>query len=194
MSAAVQAGADALGFVFASRSPRCLNAARACELVALVPALVTSVGLFLDQEAEEVARVLDTVPLGLLQFHGMEDAAYCSQFGLPYIKAVSMQGPGALQTAIEAYPDAAGLVLDSHAPGGIGGTGQVFDWSLAGGSALPLILAGGLNAGNVAEAITAVRPWAVDVSSGVEAAPGIKNAEKIMKFMEEVSRGDRCGS
>lgn len=194
VNAAVQCGADALGFVFAPRSPRRVQPSDARSLAASVPALVTSVGLFMDQPADEVARVLEEVPLGLLQFHGSEDAAYCKQFGLPYIKAVSMQNAASVAEAAGAHASAAGLVLDSHQPGGIGGTGEVFDWSLATGGAMPVLLAGGLNAGNVAAAIVAVRPWAVDVSSGVEDAPGIKNAEKISNFMQEVNRGDRIGS
>lgn len=183
--AAVLAGADALGFVFAPRSKRVLNSERAAELVSGVPAFVSRVGLFMDQDFEEVAIILDHVPLTLLQFHGSEDAEFCRQFGLPYIKAVSMDSGAAVERADKEYPDAAALLLDSHPAGGAGGTGMVFDWSLVPECALPLVLAGGLAPGNVRQAIAQVRPWAVDVSSGVESAPGIKSEELMQKFIQE---------
>jgi phosphoribosylanthranilate isomerase len=183
--AAVLAGADALGFVFAPRSKRVLDAGLAAGLVRKVPAFVSRVGLFMDQEAGEVAGVLDRVPLNLLQFHGSEDADYCRQFGMPYMKAVSMESDRSVPQALIDYPDAAALLLDSHSPGGTGGTGAVFDWALIPESALPIVLAGGLNPGNVREAVKRVRPWAVDVSSGVEDAPGIKNAEMMREFIRE---------
>ena len=194
--AAVSAGADAIGFVFAVGSKRLLEPARAAQLSGLVPAFVARVGLFLDQDAEEVTRVLDQVPLTLLQFHGTEDGAYCRQFGLPYIKAIGI-GPGpadeldtthAMDRSGAEFSDAAGLLLDSHEPGGLGGTGQVFDWNRIGHSSLPLILAGGLTVGNVRDAVRRVKPWAVDVSSGVEDAPGIKNADAMQRFIKEAKR------
>lgn len=183
--AAVLAGADALGFVFAPRSKRVLDAGLAAGLVRKVPAFVSRVGLFMDQEAGEVAGVLNRVPLNLLQFHGSEDADYCRQFGMPYMKAVSMESDRSVPQALIDYPDAAALLLDSHSPGGTGGTGTVFDWALIPESALPIVLAGGLNPGNIREAVERVRPWAVDVSSGVEDAPGIKNAEMMREFIRE---------
>jgi phosphoribosylanthranilate isomerase len=183
--AAVLAGADALGFVFAPRSKRVLDAGLAAGLVRKVPAFVSRVGLFMDQEAGEVAGVLNRVPLNLLQFHGSEDADYCRQFGMPYMKAVSMESDRSVPQALIDYPDAAALLLDSHSPGGTGGTGTVFDWAMIPGSAMPIVLAGGLNPGNVREAVKRVRPWAVDVSSGVEDAPGIKNAEMMREFIRE---------
>jgi phosphoribosylanthranilate isomerase len=183
--AAVLAGADALGFVFAPRSKRVLDAGLAAGLVRKVPAFVSRVGLFMDQEAGEVAGVLDRVPLNLLQFHGSEDADYCRQFGMPYMKAVSMESDRSVPQALIDYPDAAALLLDSHSPGGTGGTGTVFDWAMIPGSAMPIVLAGGLNPGNIREAVERVRPWAVDVSSGVEDAPGIKNAEMMREFIRE---------
>jgi phosphoribosylanthranilate isomerase len=185
---AVAAGADALGFVFAPGSKRRLTLHQAAELVQRVPPFVTRVGLFLDQEASAVRAILDRVPLNLLQFHGREDGAYCGQFGRPYIKAVSMESPGAVQQAGLDYADAAGLLLDSHAPGGLGGTGETFDWRRVEPGRLPLILAGGLTPDNVAEAIRRVRPWAVDVSSGVETAPGIKSDDAVRKFILEAKR------
>ena len=183
--AAVAAGVDALGFVFAPRSKRVLDPAVAAELVAQVPAFVSRVGLFMDQDAPEVAAVLDRVPLNLLQFHGAEDAGFCRQFGLPYIKAVSMATENAVQQAEEAFPDASALLLDSHPAGQVGGTGVVFDWSAIPPVSMPLVLAGGLNPGNIRQAVQQVRPWAVDVSSGVESAPGIKSEQLMCEFIQE---------
>lgn len=182
--AAVACGADAVGFVFVPGSKRLIDPERARELAQSVPAFVARVGLFVDQDAEQLGKVLAQVPLSLLQFHGREDAAYCRQFGLPYIKAVSMNSRHALEQAEENYPDAAGLLLDSHEPGGLGGTGRSFNWSQVKQGACPLIVAGGLTPDNVATAVRRLNPWAVDVSSGVEDAPGIKNAEAIRRFVE----------
>lgn len=186
--AAVVAGADALGFVFAPRSKRVLTIPRAAELVTGVPAFVSRVGLFMDQDYEAVARILDQVPLNLLQFHGAEDAAFCRRFGLPYIKAVSMDSDRAVERAGQEYTDASALLLDSHPAGGVGGTGMVFDWSLISQSSLPLVLAGGLEPGNVRQAIERLKPWAVDVSSGVETAPGIKSVALMREFIKEAKR------
>ena len=186
--AAVVAGADALGFVFAPRSKRVLTIPRAAELVTGVPAFVSRVGLFMDQDYEAVSRILDRVPLNLLQFHGAEDAAFCRRFGLPYIKAVSMDSDRAVERAGQEYTDASALLLDSHPAGGVGGTGVVFDWSLITQSSLPLVLAGGLEPGNVRQAIERLKPWAVDVSSGVETAPGIKSEALMREFIKEAKR------
>ncbi len=183
--AAVAAGVDALGFVFTPRSKRALEPSRAAELVAAVPAFVSRVGLFMDQAAGDVARVLEEVPLNLLQFHGSEDPDYCRLFGRPYIKAVSMESERAVSAAAETWTDASALLLDSHAPGGVGGTGRMFDWKLVPHCPLPLVLAGGLTPANVREAVSLVRPWAVDVSSGVEDSPGIKNEQAIREFIKE---------
>ncbi|MDT8320513.1 MAG: phosphoribosylanthranilate isomerase [Xanthomonadales bacterium] len=187
LQAAIEAGADAVGFVFAPCSKRFLDGAAARQLAIGVPAFVSRVGLFMDAEYEQVRAVLDHVPLTLLQFHGREEAAFCRRFGLPYIKAVSMESPSSLADAEAAHPESAALLLDSHAPGGLGGTGQRFDWDLIRAASLPLILAGGLTAANVRAAVRRVRPWAVDVSSGIEDAPGIKNAEKMRTFIKEVN-------
>ena len=188
VQAAIRAGADALGFVFASRSKRVLDKPLAAELVAQVPAFISRVGLFMDQDSSEVVSILKQVPLNLLQFHGNEDADYCRQFGLPYIKAVSMVSDQAVVRAVNDYSDAAALLLDSHAPGGVGGTGAVFNWSLIPAVSLPIVLAGGLTPGNVRQAVKQVKPWAVDVSSGVEDSPGIKNDELMRVFIKEAKR------
>lgn len=191
VAAAVAAGADAVGFVFAPRSPRRLAPDQAVALAAATPAFVSRVGLFQDQEAQAVTRMLDMVPLSLLQFHGSESAEFCGQFGLPYIKAVSMRQDGALEAAEAEFGDAAGLLLDSHVPGQAGGTGTPFDWSRLRECALPVIVAGGLTPHNVFNVVRQYAPWGVDVSSGVESRPGIKDPELIRSFIEEVEHGDR---
>lgn len=182
---AVLAGVDALGFVFAPQSKRVLDPVVAAELVVKVPAFISRVGLFMDQDFEFVSGILEQVPLNLIQFHGSEDAEFCRRFGLPYIKAVSMDSDRAAQHAVSAFGDAAALLLDSHPVGGVGGTGVSFDWGLVPTVNLPLVLAGGLTPENVRQAVQQVRPWAVDVSSGVESAPGIKNDALISKFIKE---------
>ena len=187
--AAISCGADAVGFVFAAGSMRVIDPRKARELVHLVPAFVARVGLFLDQDAEQVGGILEQVPLSLLQFHGREDAAYCRQFGLPYIKAVSMNSGHAAEQAVEQaegeFSDAAALLMDSHKAGGLGGTGRAFDWTQIVQTGRPMILAGGLNPDNVRAAVRLVKPWAVDVSSGVEEAPGIKNTAGMRRFIEQ---------
>ena len=185
LRAAVAAGADALGFVFAPGSSRRLAVEEARVLVGQVPAFVSRVGLFMDQTRAEVEQVLQRVPLSLLQFHGREDAGFCRQFGLPYMKAVAMGSGGAPELAERDFADAAALLLDSHRAGGVGGTGQTFDWSGIPRMTLPLVLAGGLTPENVRRAVEQVRPWAVDVSSGVEDAPGVKNVEEMQAFIRE---------
>lgn len=178
---ATEAGADALGFIFAA-SPRQLTAERAVELLREASPGPLRIGLFMNQDAAFVNAVLAKVELDLLQFHGDEGNAFCSHFGLPFLKAVSMMGVDA-NTALGAYPDAVGLVLDSHAPGGAGGTGKTFDWGQPVTSDQPLWLAGGLNPDNVAEAIDIFKPYAVDVSSGVESAPGVKDHALVERFI-----------
>jgi len=188
--AAARYGADAVGLVFYPPSPRALDLDTARAVCAALPPFVTTVGLFLDAAAAEVRAVLERVPLDLLQFHGREDAAFCRGFGRPYIKTVGMGGDADLHAAARAFPDARGLLVDSHAPGAAGGTGETFAWEI-----LPderdfaLILAGGLTVENVADAVRRVRPEAVDVSSGVETAPGVKDERRIREFIEEARRG-----
>jgi len=193
LAAAVAAGADALGFVFYAPSPRHVTAQRALQLAAKLPAFVTRVGLFVNETEQVVRDVLATVPLDLLQFHGDEDAGYCAQFGRPWIKAARVRAGFDLLEYAAAFAGAegiAGLLLDAHVEG-YGGGGKTFDWSLIPRSLpLPVILSGGLNPGNVAEAVRVVKPWAVDVSSGVESARGIKDAQKIIDFVAGVRNAD----
>lgn len=190
-AAAVAAGADAVGLVFHPESPRYIHPEAAADIVSRLPAFVCAVGLFLDPDADAVSRVLDRVPLDLLQFHGREPPTLCRAFGRRYIKAVAMAGSVDPLTYAGEFPDAAGIVLDSHAPGEQGGTGATFDWNTIpvrlGG---PIILAGGLGPGNVGEAVSRFRPYGVDVSSGVERAPGIKDAQRMTAFIREVQRVD----
>jgi phosphoribosylanthranilate isomerase len=190
LNAALDAGADAVGFVFYPPSPRCLRTDAAAELVRGTPPFVTRVGLFVNAEPAEVRSILKAVPLDLLQFHGEEPADYCEQFGLPYIKAARVRPELDLLEFARAYPSARGLLLDAWVEA-YGGVGQSFDWSLIPGDlSLPVVLSGGLHAGNVAEAVANIQPWAVDVSSGVEVAKGIKDADKIAAFMAAVRTAD----
>ena len=188
VTASVQAGADALGFVFAPRSKRCISAEQAVDLVRAVPAFVCRVGLFMNAEADDVRRTLARVPLNLLQFHGDEAVDYCEQFDRPYIKAVSMAAGSDWRAVLRTHRNAAAFLLGSHAPGAPGGTGEVCDWDSSPAIDAPIVRAGGLTCENVAEAVRRVRPWAVDVSSGVEDAPGIKDPAKIRQFISEAKR------
>ncbi|MCB1675664.1 MAG: phosphoribosylanthranilate isomerase [Halioglobus sp.] len=190
--AAVRSGADAIGLVFYAGSPRAVTAARAAEIARQVPPFVSVVALFVDAPPAEVRRVLDAVPVDLLQFHGSEDAAYCGQFQRPWLKALSVRPGLDIDGASRAYGAARGLLLDAWRDGVPGGTGQTFDWNLAPRALrLPLVLAGGLHAGNVGAAIAALRPAAVDVSGGVERAPGLKCAQKIARFVAAVRAADQ---
>jgi len=190
--AAAQAGADAIGLVFYPPSPRAVDAAQARAIVDALPPFVCPVGLFLDGARADVAAVVEAVPLTLLQFHGREAAGFCEQFNRPYLKAVGMRSPADLETEARHHPQARALLADSCAPGQAGGTGEAFDWTCLGAErGYRLVLAGGLNPDNVAAAVTALRPDAVDVSTGVEAEPGRKDPERMQLFIEEVRRGDR---
>jgi phosphoribosylanthranilate isomerase len=184
LHAACDAGADALGFVFYEKSPRHLTIAAAAALVRDLPPFVQAVGLFVDADPAFIESVLREVPLDLLQFHGDETPADCARFGRPYIKAVRVNRDTDLLKCAADFDAARGLLLDAYIPGVPGGTGERFDWSLIPAKlGRPVILSGGLNPDNVAEAVRTVRPWAVDVSSGVEAAKGIKDAHKIAQFI-----------
>ena len=184
---AVALGADAIGLVFHAPSPRAVSLELAAELTAQVPAFVTVVGLFVDAEPEAVRAVLRQVPLGALQFHGNEPPDYCAVFDRPWIKAVAMRdGIDPLEQA-RRYTGAASLLLDTFDARVAGGTGRRFDWDRVPRELAPrIVLAGGLDAGNVAEAVMRVRPHAVDVSGGVEASKGIKDRNKIAEFMQGV--------
>lgn len=204
--AAVDAGADALGFVFWAGTPRRVEVALARSIIEALPPFVSVVGLFVDPTPEEVNAVLAATRLDFLQFHGHEAAPLCRGFGRPYLKAVAVGGPAGageggrgLLESLASYGDAAGWLLDAPpAEGRPGGTGRTFDWSLVPASLRrPLVLSGGLRAENVAEAIRRLRPWAVDVSSGVEEIdasgrprPGLKDAARVAAFIEEVRHAD----
>ncbi len=185
--AAARLGAHAIGLVFYPGSPRAVTPAQARDIMAALPPFVMPVGLFVNADAQAVRETLAVAPVSLLQFHGDEPPDFCAQFALPYLRAVRVRpGVDLLQYARE-FHAARGLLLDAHAEGARGGTGTTFDWSLIPGEMpLPVVLSGGLNANNVGEAIRRVRPWAVDVSSGVESAKGIKDVEKMEAFMTGV--------
>ena len=197
--AAIGAGADALGFVFYEPSSRFVELEAARNIAASLSPLVTLVGLFVNAKPEVIERVLDMVPIQLLQFHGNESAEFCQQFNRPYIKAFRVGtelADGALSgerlsQEMAAHSGAQGLLLDSFRKGMAGGTGTGFDWSLIPAMNKPLLLAGGLQPENVADAISQVRPFAVDVSGGVESAPGLKDAGRIRAFFEQVRLADR---
>lgn len=189
VQAAVKAGVDAIGFVFTA-SPRRISIERAIELSAYATGGVLRVGLFLDQDRSEIEKVTAAVPLDILQFHGSESERECSAFKLPWLKAVAMEDANSIMRAERDFPGAAGLLLDSHSKGKRGGSGQLFDWSLARPVMKPIWLAGGLNADNVKRAIRTVRPYAVDVSSGVESEPGIKDSSRISAFVEAVRQAE----
>lgn len=188
LAAAVAAGADAVGLVFHRSSPRYVEPDRAAVLCRSIPAFVTVVGLFLDEDPGWVRQVVDAVPLELLQFHGTESPEYCQSFRRRYMKALGLGG-GDASADPENYRDAAGILVDAHAPGEQGGTGQRLDWTrLPDLGGRPWVLAGGLTPANVAEAVRTAKPYAVDVSSGVEASPGVKDPAKINAFIDEVNR------
>ncbi len=185
---AVDFGADAIGLIFTARSPRHVELEQAREIAAAVGPLVTVVGLFLDPRADEVEAVLSRVSVDMLQFHGEESPAFCEAFGRRYLKAVPMGGDSDPEAYAARYRRASGFVLDSHAVGGRGGTGERFDWQRVPKLPKPILLAGGLTPDNVAEAIRACCPYGVDVSSGIEAAKGIKDTRKLAAFIDEVRR------
>jgi len=197
---AANAGADALGFVFVEASKRYITAMDAAAISAQLPAFVTRVGLFLDTPESDVEAALQQMPELVPQFHGNESAAYCESFNRPYIKAV-----GAAASAVGQLPDAAtlasfkravGFLYDSHVPGALGGTGKTFDWTqLTHDSDVPLILAGGIGADNVADAIQTVKPYAVDISSAVEQSKGVKDNTLMAQFIAAVMQADSaCGN
>lgn len=190
LRAAVDCGADAIGFVFYEPSPRYVSPQQAAELVRWLPPFVTAVGLFVNTSPKCISSTLEAVPLDLLQFHGDETAAECRRYGRPYIKAARVRPGLDLVEYASQFPDARGVLLDAFVQG-YGGAGKGFDWSLIPlALPLPVILSGGLDEHNVGQAIERVRPWAVDVSSGVEASKGIKDAGKIAEFVAGVRNAD----
>lgn len=188
---AIEAGADALGFVFYAPSPRAVTVNQVQAILKKLPPYVSKVGLFVNADAVEVKRVIETVSLDCLQFHGDESAEYCEQFNLPYYKAIRVKpGVNLIQCELD-FASASALLLDTFSEKAVGGTGLTFDWSLIPPSMQkPLILAGGLNPDNVMQALQQVEPYAVDVSGGVEAQKGIKSPEKITALMQQVVQFD----
>lgn len=184
-----RAGVDAIGLVFYAPSPRNVSIEQARHILSALPPFVTSVGLFVDADPAWVKAVCHALPLDLLQFHGDEAVGECERYARPYIKAVRVRQRSDIEQACQIYASARGILVDAYVEGIAGGTGQTFDWTQATGNfAKDIILAGGLNPTNVASAIRQVQPWAVDVSGGVEAAKGIKDADRITHFMQEVHR------
>ena len=188
---ACELGVDAVGFVLAPASPRCLAPPDLPGLRAAVSPLVDVVAVFMDPHASLVLDAIRRLRPTLLQFHGSEDDAFCRSFGLPFLKSLPMAGGAEEAVAIsKRYPSALAFLLDGHGPGQAGGVGQAFDWASAPKLARPMFIAGGLRPANVAEAIEVARPYAVDVSSGIEALPGIKDGERMRQFLQEVRRVD----
>lgn len=188
---AAELGTDAIGVVITARSKRRVDLAQARAIVAAMPPFVTTVALLMDDSEATVRAVIEQVQPNLLQFHGDESDAWCAQFGRPYLKAIAMGEGAAALPRLRDYPHAAGLLLDGHGLGEPGGSGKAFDWSLMPAElAQPLVLAGGLHAGNVDEAIRIARPWAVDVASGIEASPGIKDPARLAAFIAAVRAAD----
>lgn len=188
---AVEAGADAIGLVFYPPSPRAISAEQAAVIAAAVPAFVTVTALFVNASSEEVQSVLDRARIDLLQFHGDENDDFCRQFKRPYIKAIRVRQTSDVVASCLRFPSALALLLDSYKPGVPGGTGETFDWSLIPAQLTKsIILAGGLETNNVAHAIQQIKPFAVDVSGGIEADKGIKDPAKIAAFMNEVYHVD----
>ncbi len=194
----VDAGVDAIGLVFYEKSPRFVSIKFAAEISQIIPAFVSRVALFKDAEQQMIESVLEQVEIDLIQFHGSETADYCEQFNRPYIKAIGMKGAehdvSFLLANVEKYQSAKALLLDGHAPGEAGGSGESFDWASIAAvtnatANKPIVLAGGLTPDNVKQAIDMVHPYAVDVSSGVECSPGIKDKDKVAAFMQQVIEG-----
>jgi phosphoribosylanthranilate isomerase len=180
---AVALGADALGFVFYGPSSRYVSPENAQTLTRSVPAFVTRVGLFVNEEAETVQRIFELARLNLIQYHGEESPEFCDAIGLPYIKAFRVRKGMDLRTEMDRYPNASGFLLDAYVKGQPGGTGERFDWELIPQSHAPIILAGGLTPDNAKDAIDQVAPWALDVSGGIETKPGRKDPDKMARFM-----------
>lgn len=189
--AAAELGADAIGLVFYPRSPRAVDTGRALEILAEVPPFLSVVALFVDEPAPAIHRILSQVPVDVLQFHGDEAPDFCAGFGRPWLKALRVRAGFDIAAAAGPYSAARAILLDSWQEGVPGGTGRTFDWRLARAQLdRPVVLAGGLHDGNVGEAVRRIRPAAVDVSGGVERAPGIKDRDRIGRFIAAVRAAD----
>lgn len=187
--AAAHAGADALGLVFYAASPRAISIEQARAIQRALPPFISTVGLFVDASADQIRAVLAQVRLDMLQFHGNEPDSFCQQFEIPYLKAIRVKPGQDVNAAAAQWPGACGILLDSYRPGVPGGTGEVFDWTMIPAERTwSLVLAGGLDAGNVQQAISQAQPWAVDVSGGVELSKGKKDINKINAFIREAKR------
>ena len=189
---AIEAGADALGFVFYEPSPRFISVEQAAAIIAQLPPFVTCVGLFVNTPIAQVKSVAQQIGLDLIQFHGDETAAACDGLGLPYIRALRMQPGQAIAELAESYQKARAILLDAWVPGIPGGTGETFDWAAIPALTKPLILAGGLTVDNVAQAVLQVRPYAVDVSGGVELRSGVKDQSKLKRFIQRAKAATVC--
>jgi len=188
---AAQLGVDAIGLVFYAKSPRSVSIDQARSICDALPGFVTAVALFLNPDDELVRQVIANVKIDLLQFHGTETVNFCESFAKPYIKTLGVSGEDNVVELVESYASARSVLLDSHVHGAAGGTGETFDWlSIPEELRRNIILAGGLNSDNVAQAIQQVRPYAVDLSSGVESAPGIKDINLMTRLMQEIKRVD----
>ena len=184
---AVNSGADALGFVFYKPSPRYINPKDAADIIKQLPPFVTSVGLFVDEPVSDIEQCIQITQMDLLQFHGNESAESCMQLSRPYIKAIRVKPGLDLNRAIAPYQQALGILLDTYLKGTPGGTGESFNWELIPDNLnKPIILAGGLSADNISDAINTVKPYAVDVSGGIESQPGVKSQFKISDFMKQI--------
>jgi phosphoribosylanthranilate isomerase len=185
--AAVEAGADAIGFVFYPKSPRAVSIEQAQLIIAQLPPFISTVGLFVNADRAQLKALLDVVPLDLIQFHGDETPEQCEGYGRPWIKALRVQAGDDIAASCALYDKASGILLDTFVAGVPGGTGETFDWALIPKQlSKPIVLAGGLTSANVSQAIAQVRPYAVDVSGGVEVSRGIKDHDKIRAFMSAV--------
>ena len=184
-------GVDAIGFVFSPDSPRSIDVQHACTLSSHSGAFMTRVGLFMNQDAGTINSVIREVPLDLLQFHGTESEEFCCSFGMPYIKSIAMGGRDRLSSS-PGYDSATALLFDSNEIGQPGGSGKQFDWDMLPDLNRPIILAGGLDQSNVAEAINKLKPYAVDVSSGIEIDKGVKDQYKMNEFVKSVRKADEC--
>lgn len=190
--AATDCGADAIGLVFYGKSPRAVTFDKAAAVAAVIPPFVSIVALFVDEQPDTIRQALETLPIDLIQFHGDESPHFCRQFGRPWIKALRVREGVDLATECARYRGARAVLLDSWQEGVPGGTGTSFDWKLAAGALpLPVVLAGGLHAGNVGAAMRTLQPVAVDISGGVESSPGVKDVRRMQQFVAAVRAADR---